>query len=169
MRRAPKNIKELPDDQLQKYARAHDIDPEGLTRAQLINAIHRESEDFVKGELLAATMILLVVLFGLVLFSGIRESHNRKEQDAEIADILKTLHDNQIKACQQSLAPGGVRFVVANQIRDKIKQSETTDYSMFFPNVDPETLRKLIEAQTARDRTAVHELLDVDCEALYKL
>lgn len=77
------------------------------------------------------------------------------------------IRESQIANCELSKKPGGIRYIVAEQLRLELQQGKTVDYEQFFPNIPPDELRALIEAQRERAKTEIRQLLDIDCDELY--
>lgn len=84
------------------------------------------------------------------------------------AQQIDTIRASAVKACENSLKPGGVRFIVAQQIQQQIKQSQKVDYHKFFPNIPPGQLHALIQRQRAQQYAEVQQLLGVDCAAQFR-
>lgn len=82
---------------------------------------------------------------------------------SESAEIRQSQIDN----CEASKEPGGIRFIVAEQLRLELQQGKTVDYEEFFPNIPPEQLNELLQAQRERAKTEIRQLLDIDCDELY--
>lgn len=96
---------------------------------------------------------------GLGASVGYGVSHNSNK--------IGTVQQAVVKACEADLAPGGVRYILADQIEQQIQQSQALDYSRFFPSVPPKTLHRLIGAQVKQERTEIAQLRGVDCSAQY--
>lgn len=85
----------------------------------------------------------------------------------QVSQLTNKIHESQIAVCEAALKPGGVRYIVAEQIRFQVEQSQNFDYSKFFPNVPQDQLEQLLAAQRERSLAEIHQLLDVDCDAVY--
>lgn len=118
--------------------------------------MNKNNEPFITHGALYAFIVSLVLLFGMGAYA--LSLYNQRTED---------LHNSQVAACQASLKPGGIRYIVAQQILDQIRQSKSFDYSQFFPSVSPDQLKQLIAAQLVRQREEVRQLLNVNCIAQY--
>ena len=116
------------------------------------------------------------------VFAGIEREHSRLVFARTLAvlaviclvvvvfvsnNAADTIRQNQVDACKTSLQPGGIRYIVSSQIQEQIRQSKQLDYARFFPNVPADELHQLIATQNAHRTQQVHDLLDVNCDALY--
>jgi hypothetical protein len=81
---------------------------------------------------------------------------------------IDTVQQAVVKACETSLKPGGVRYILAAQIEQQIVQSSSFDAAQFFPNVPPKTLHRLINAQVKQERREINQLRGINCSAQYR-
>ena len=73
----------------------------------------------------------------------------------------------QVKVCEDSLSPTGVRGIVAAIQEQQIAQSEAISPKL-FPSIPPKQFKKLVAESNEIRREQVDALRGVDCEALYK-
>jgi len=110
---------------------------------------------------------ITIVLEIVVLFFLLVVVLKQVQINGRVTDSIDAVHDSQIVACESSLQPGGVRFVVADQIRSQLEQSKHLDYAKFFPGVPQDELKQLLAQSRQRQQQEIHDLLDVDCSAAY--
>lgn len=106
---------------------------------------------------------LLVIVAAILVVATARQT----SINSGLHDNVDVIHDSQIQACEASLKPGGVRRVIAQQIQAQLDQAKRLDYSKFFPNVPEDELKQLLAQSRQRRQQEIHDLLDVDCHAIY--
>lgn len=116
----------------------------------------------------AAAVLAGAALLGGSISYGITNAHSdaaaAKKQATERAAVIR---ESQVGACQSSLEPGGVRFIVAQQIQASVTAAKQVDYHQLFPNIDRKQLHDLIRDDHDRQVQEIHDLLNVNCDALY--
>lgn len=105
------------------------------------------------------------VAFGLLILISAGGFFAIDDTADEVAQFAVDLRNGLVNSCEQNGNP--LREFVIEQAREKIHQSHETDYSVFFPNVDPQVLHDAIHAQNQRTFRLLQTIQPVDCEALY--
>lgn len=138
-----------------------DVNPELAT---LFAALERQHNRSVFYRTVAIMSVVLLAVTGWFSALQYNKAHDAADAAKGAAEVVRT---SALENCRNSAQPGGVRFIIAEQIRQQIQQSDRLNYEQFFPNVPPDELHKLIAAQRERQKKQVQALLNVNCDALY--
>ena len=102
----------------------------------------------------------------------------------QVTETQNKIQDSQVLACQKSLEDGGVRYAIADVMRDGIADTEEEIARSTGPeaeevrkalNLSPERYAELVAVSNARrlkdieeDRELIRDVLSVDCEAQFR-
>jgi type II secretory pathway pseudopilin PulG len=120
-------------------------------------------------------LAVFVVIGALILAGGasffINQNTNRVDATEERAEIAKKRADDiraaLLKACYDSTKPGGVRYVIAEQLREENRSAHNTSPRL-FPDIPAEEFKRLIAEGNRKRSKAIRQLLDAGCDARYR-
>jgi len=104
--------------------------------------------------------VVSVVLLGVTGWFSASQYNKTK-------DAANDVRNQALENCQNSVKPGGVRFIIADQIQHQLDQSRSIDYHQFFPNVPPKQLHKVIQHQQQQQKAQIYQLKHPDCESVF--
>lgn len=127
--------------------------------------------------ILVAGLSLLIGGIGWVRIGGVADDAKDAAYDAtaavdraeesskEVKRFAVKLRTGLIASCEENGNP--LRIFVIGQARNQIRQGHQTDYSLFFPNIDPDVLHDLIHRQNLRTFRQLQSIQPVDCVDVY--
>jgi hypothetical protein len=111
-------------------------------------------------EAIIATAVILLYIGGALL---LRESVETSQATDNFATQLR---DGLVESCEKNGNP--LREYLASQALEEIAESKSLDYEEFFPNIPPDKLHDLLQAQNESLREALKgPLSPIDCAGLY--
>lgn len=113
--------------------------------------------------------IIAVVLLGVVGWYAASQYTNAQDASRAAKEAAILVRQSALANCEKSVQPGGVRRIIADQIQYQIDQSKSFDAHQFFPNVPPKQLDELLQEQRRQQEKQIHDLLSVNCPALFPL
>lgn len=108
--------------------------------------------------------VISVVLLGVGLFFAANQYGRAESASKSAREAAASVHLAQVQACEASLQPGGVRFIIAAQIQQQLAQQKHVNYHKLFPNFDRRRLHDLISRSRVQQRQEIHDLLTVNCQ-----
>jgi hypothetical protein len=111
--------------------------------------------------------VITTTLLGVGLFFAANQYQGAQDSANEAAKAARVVRAAAVQNCQRSVQPGGVRYIIAAQIRQQMAQASKLDYSTFFPSVPHAQLQKLLDQQRVTQQKQIDALLHVRCRAIY--
>lgn len=110
---------------------------------------------------------IAILVSAVAIFTGI-SANNQANENRKVLDQAK---EAQVQNCEASKQPGGIRFIVANEIRRQMIASQGIDYGKFADSLGltQDEINKLINEQKAAQTQEIKDLLSIDCSDLYQV